>query len=546
MPTHTVTNQVPPLVDWNLFTSDPLLTSALKREGGEHVAESAAALGERLGSAEVAEWADLANRFPPRLVTHDPSGNRIDQVEYHAAWHQLMTLAVENGQHSLPWEKQPLEGAHVGRAALFYLGSQVESGHGCPISMTASVLPALRLQPDLAAIWEPAFTSRYYDRRFLPTPDKRGALAGMAMTEKQGGSDVRSNTTVAMPIDGGGPGGEYMLTGHKWFCSAPMCDAFLVLANAPRGLSCFLLPRFRPDGTVNEFRIQRLKDKLGNRSNASSEVELEGAWARMVEEEGRGVATIIEMVNGTRLDCTIGSAALIRRAVVQAIHHCSHRSAFGKLLTDQPAMKNVLADLVVESEAATLLMMRVAATCDRQALDQREAALRRILIPVAKFWVTKRASGVVNEALECLGGNGYVEESVMPRLLRESPVNAIWEGSGNVIALDVMRAVNREPHALEAFMDEIGLAGDRRVTAAGRRAQLAFADLRNPEEEARRLVELLAVAVQASLLVRFGRPEVAEAFAASRLECDWGKTYGTLPPGLPFDDIRRGAFLPSD
>src|SRR2546426_3623933 len=406
--------------------------------------------------------------------------------------------------------------------------SGVESGTGCPLSMTYAGVPALRAQPEVAEEWEPRLTSLEYDPRFIPAEGKRGALMGMAMTERQGGSDVRANTTVARPLNGGGPGAEYELTGHKWFCSAPMCDVFLVLAQAPGGLSCFLLPRWTPDGARNRFFLQRLKDKLGNRSNASSEVEFDAAWARLVGEEGRGVPTILEMVNHTRLDCVLGAAAVLRQAQWQAAHHCAYRRAFGKRLVDQPLMRNVLADLCVEAEAALLLMMRLARAYDRP----EESAFRRIATAVSKYWVCKRASAGVGEALECLGGNGYVEESGMPRLYREAPLNSIWEGSGNVICLDVLRALAKEPPALEALLAELRQArgADRRLDAHLDATEALLA--RAEESQARRLVEALALALQGTLVVRNAPPAVADAFCASRLGGDWGRTLGTLPRGV--------------
>jgi putative acyl-CoA dehydrogenase len=469
------------------------------------------------------------------LRTHDRYGRRIDEVEFHPAWHELMRLAVAHGLHALPW-REPRPGAHVARAALFFVLSQVEAGHGCPISMTYSAVPALRVEPELAAEWEPRFTSTAYDPQLRPAPEKTGALCGMAMTEKQGGSDVRANTTRARRLGRPGPAAEYELTGHKWFCSAPMCDAFLVLAQAERGLSCFLLPRFRPDGTRNAFHLQRLKDKLGNRSNASSEVELDGAWARLVGEEGRGVPTIIEMVNHTRLDCVIGAAATMRQAVAQATHHAAHRAAFGRRLLEQPLMQNVLADLAVESEAATLAMMRLARAYDAAAADEQEGRFRRLATAVVKYWVCKRTPVLVAEALECLGGNGYVEESGMPRLYREAPLNSIWEGSGNVICLDVLRAMAGGPEAAEAFFAEVGHGDDPRLDAFVAELRAELGDPRALEERARRLVERLALALGAALLVRHGDPAVAEAFSASRLAGDHGLAFGTLPVGT---DCRR-------
>ena len=413
--------------------------------------------------------------------------------------------------------------------------SQAEAGTGCPISMTYSVIPALRRQPDVAAAWEPRFLSLDYDRRSAPAPDKAGALCGMAMTEKQGGSDVRANTTVAVPIDGGGPGAEYELTGHKWFCSAPMCDAFLVLAQAEGGISCFLLPRWTPDGERNRFHIQRLKDKLGNRSNASSEVEFRGAWAQLVGEEGRGVATIIEMVSHTRLDCTIGSTSGMRAAVANAIWHAQHRSAFGKVLAEQPLMRNVLADLAIESEAATVSSTWLARQFDEaHAGDERATLIRRIATPVLKYWTCKRAPEHAVEALECFGGNGYIEESGMPRLFRESPLQSIWEGSGNVQALDALRALAKEPAVLEPFLAELeaGAGAEPRLDAAIAGVRRELSDSEQLESRARRVVERMALALQGSLLVRFGDPAVADAFCATRLERDWGNAFGTLPNGI--------------
>jgi putative acyl-CoA dehydrogenase len=408
--------------------------------------------------------------------------------------------------------------------------SGVESGTGCPLSMTYAGVPALRAQRELAAEWEPRLTSLEYDRRFIPADQKRGALMGMAMTERQGGSDVRANTTVARPLNGGGPGAEYELSGHKWFCSAPMCDVFMVLAQADGGLSCFLLPRWTPDGERNRFHIQRLKDKLGNRSNASSEVEFDGAWARLVGEEGRGVPVIIEMVNYTRLDCVLGSTGLMRAAVAQAIHHCAHRAAFGKLLVDQPLMRNVLADLAIESEAATLTAMRLARACDEGD------PFKRLGLAVSKYWICKSAVWNVAEALECLGGNGYVELSGMPRLYREAPLNSIWEGSGNVNCLDVLRGMVRSPESVDAFFTEVESAGGE-VAAYARGVRDELSDLEEIEFRARRLVESMAVALQASVLVRHGDPAVADAFVATRLGGDRGRALGTLPRGVDCERI---------
>jgi putative acyl-CoA dehydrogenase len=526
-------NQPPPLVDYNLFEADAPLRESLEREGGSWAQDMVGELGRLGGTQQAIDWGFQANAHPPVLRTHDRFGNRIDEVEFHPSWHRLMEVSVGHGLHALPW-REPRPGAHAARAAAFYVWSQVEGGHGCPVSMTYAAVPALRKQDDLGATWEPLITTLEYDPGLRPASTKRGALFGMAMTERQGGSDVRSNTTRAEPtVDGG-----YLLTGQKWFCSAPMCDAFLVLAQAPRGLTCFLLPRVLPDGTLNRFHIQRLKDKLGNRSNASAEVELVDAWAEMVGEEGRGVRTIIEMVNHTRLDCVIGSASLMRQAVAQATHHTAHRSAFGKVLSEQPLMLNVLADIAVESEAATILMMRLAGAFDR-ASDSGESQFRRLALAVSKYWVCKRAIAVVAEALECHGGNGYVEESIMPRLYREAPLNSIWEGSGNVNALDVLRAMDREPESIAAFLAEVELAkgSDARLDRAVTDLKAELANAAEDEIRARRVVERMAVALQGSLLIRFGAPAVANAFCASRLQGDWGHSLGTLPHDAKFASI---------
>ena len=524
-------NQPPPLVDYNLFDADLPLRESLEREGGSWAHDVVRDLGHLAGTEEAIHWGFQANSNPPELHTHDRFGNRIDEVEFHPAWHRLMEVAVGHGLHALPW-REPRPGAHAARAAAFYVWSQVEGGHGCPVSMTYAALPALRKQPELAARWEPLITSVAYDPGLRPPASKKGALFGMAMTERQGGSDVRANTTRADAVEAGGSGGEYFLTGHKWFCSAPMCDAFLVLAQAPGGLSCFLLPRVLDDGERNRFHIQRLKDKLGNRSNASAEILLDGAWAVMVGEEGRGVRTIIEMVNHTRLDCVIGSASLMRQAVAQATHHAAHRRAFGRLLSEQPLMVNVLADIAVESEATTLLMMRLAGAFDRVS-DPHEAAFKRLALAVAKYWTCKRAIGVVSEALECHGGNGYVEESILPRLYREAPLNSIWEGSGNVNALDVLRAIGREPESLGAFIAEVEPAAklDPRLDRSLNELKGWLADEADIEWRARRIVERMAVVLQASLLLRHGDSDVADAFCASRLD-GGSHAFGTLPSGV--------------
>ncbi|GGX23574.1 acyl-CoA dehydrogenase [Streptomyces malachitofuscus] len=527
--THTVTNQAPPLVQYDVFGSDRALVEAVERHLAADVRDEGlselSALGRTTGSAQVQEWGVQANEHPPRLRTHDRYGHRIDEVDFHPAWHRLLGKGVSAGL-TAAWGRP---GGHVRRAAAFQMWTQVEAGNGCPLSMTHAAVPALRAEPELAAVWEPRLTSTIYDRALRPPGQKPGALFGMGMTEKQGGSDVRTNTTAARPL---AEDGAYELTGHKWFCSAPMSDAFLVLAQAPDGLTCFLVPRVLEDGTRNVFLIQRLKDKLGNRSNASAEVEFDGTWARRVGEEGRGVRTIIGMVAATRLDCVLGSAGLMRQAVAQAVHHCAHREAFGGKLVDQPLMRNVLADLALESEAATTLAMRLAAAYDDGG--EQERALLRIAVPAAKYWVTKRCAPVAVEAAECLGGNGYVEESGMPRLVRESPLNSIWEGAGNVQALDVLRALRREPAALDAYLREVGQArgADHRLDGAIKNLLTELADLEGVEGRARRLVERLALVLQGSLLVRYAPPQVADAFCASRLGGDTGAAFGTLPPTL--------------
>ncbi|MFI5668100.1 acyl-CoA dehydrogenase family protein [Streptomyces sp. NPDC051704] len=534
--THTVTNQAPPLVGHDVYGTDRALREGVERHLSAaapellgEVREELHELGRAAGSAQAQRWGALANENPPELRTHDRYGNRIDEVEFHPAWHRLLGHAVGAGLTDA-WGRPA---GHLRRAAGFFVWSQAEAGHGCPVSMTHAAVPALRADPELAAEWEPLLTSHVYEQGLRPAGRKAGVLFGMGMTEKQGGSDVRANTTAAKPLDAAG---EYLLTGHKWFCSAPMSDGFLVLAQAsPSGresLTCFLVPRVLPDGTRNVFAIQRLKDKLGNRSNASAEVEFDGTWARRVGEEGRGVRTIIGMVAATRLDCVLGSAAQMRQALTQAVHHAEHRSAFGARLIEQPLMRNVLADLALESEAATTLALRLAAAYD--AGTEQERAFLRIAVPAAKYWVTKRCTPMVAEALECLGGNGYVEESGLPRLLRESPLNSIWEGSGNVQALDVLRALQREPMALNAFLREVGLArgADHRLDSAIKGLLTELADLEGIEARARRVVERMALVLQGSLLVRWAPPEVADAFCASRLGGDWGAAFGTLPHSL--------------
>ncbi|WP_328542208.1 MULTISPECIES: acyl-CoA dehydrogenase family protein [unclassified Streptomyces] len=536
--THAVTNQAPPLVGYDVFAADKALTEGVERHLepslAAEVREELGGLGRAAGSTQALEWGVLANGNPPTLHTHDRYGHRVDEVEFHPSWHRLMAKGVAAGLTSA-WSRP---GGHLRRAAAFLVWSQVEAGHTCPLSMTHAAVPALRADPALAAEWEPRLTSMVYDAGLRPAATKAGVVFGMGMTEKQGGSDVRANTTRATPL---AEDGTYELTGHKWFCSAPMSDGFLVLAQAPEGLTCFLLPRVLEDGTRNPFAIQRLKDKLGNRSNASAEVEFDGTWARRVGDEGRGVRTIIEMVAATRLDCVLGSAAIMRQAVAQAIHHCTYREAFGGRLVDKPLMRNVLADLALESEAATTLALRLAAAQDavQDTGSEQERAFLRIAVPAAKYWVTKRCTPMAAEALECLGGNGYVEESGMPRLLRESPLNSIWEGSGNVQALDVLRALQREPQALNAFLQEVGRArgADHRLDGAIKDLLTELADLEGIEARARRVVERIALVLQGSLLVRHAPPEVADAFCASRLGGDWGAAFGTLPHSLDLRSV---------
>ena len=532
--THEVENQPPPFEEIDLFGSDAALREGLEREGAGWASARAAAFGTQLGRAETLELGRRANQRPPELRSHDRFGNRIDEVEFDPAWHRIMALAMQHEVHNLPW-REPRSGAYVARAALHSMLSQVESGACCPLTMTFACVPALRHQPELAAEWEPRICGTVYEPRLVPAAQKQAVLIGMAMTEKQGGSDVRSNTTRAEPLAAGGAGEEaYELVGHKWFCSAPMSDAFLVLARTQRDLSCFLVPRFRPDGSRNPFRIQRLKDKLGNRSNASSEVEFAGSYGRMVGEEGRGVRTILDMVHHTRLDCVSGSAGLMRRAFAEALHHTKHRRAFGKRLVDQPLMQSVLADLALESEAATALMLRLARAYDEGPGDAGQRAFARIATAIGKFFVCKRAPAMIVEAMECLGGNGYVEESALPRLYREAPVNAIWEGSGNVICLDVLRAARREPDTLPALLDELRAArgGDARLDASVRELESWLANPGDLEPAARRLVERAALCLQASLLVRFAPAAVADAFCATRLGGAGGLGFGALAPGL--------------
>ncbi len=540
--THEVFNQPPPLEGVNLFTSDSALKDAIEREGAGAAREALATFGRVAGSAEAFERGRLANENPPRLQAYDRQGRRRDTVEYHPAYHALMRTSCEEGLHCSVWTHLSAGGhgrrsdAHVARAGAFYMAAQMEAGHCCPITMTNAAVPVLLQQPELAEAWLPKIIPYRYDPTFAPAGDKAAVTLGMGMTEKQGGTDVRAATTRAEPAGGGGPGAEYIITGHKWFMSAPMSDAFLVLAQAPGGLTCFLMPRFLPDGSINPLRFQRLKDKLGNRSNASSEVEFHGAHAWAIGEEGRGVATIIEMVTHTRLDCAVASAGLMRLALANAVHHAEHRTVFQKKLVDQPLMGQVLADLALDVEGATALSFRLARAFDR-ANDARAAAWRRLMTPVTKYWVCKIAPGMVAEAMECLGGGGYVEEAPLARLYREVPVNSIWEGSGSVMALDVMRVLQREPEAVEVVMEELAqmAADDARLRAAHERVQgflhePALLDLRG-----RTLVEALAV-LSAGAILKAGAPAaVADAFIATRLAGAPRQTYGQ---GLERADTR--------
>lgn len=530
--THEVFNQPPALENYNLYLQDQALREAVRRHGAGWAEAELTEFGELAGRADYIELGFQANENPPQLFTHDRFGHRVDLIKFHPAYHELMRIALEHGLHSAPWT-DPKLGAHVARAAKYYLQTQVEAAHGCPITMTFAAVPALRHQPDLAKTWLPRITARAYDPRNVPDAQKQAVTIGMAMTEKQGGSDVRANTTRAYPLGAGGPGQAYELVGHKYFVSAPMCDAFLVLAQAPGGLSCFLLPRWRPDGGKNPLQIQRLKRKMGNVANASSETELRGALAWMVGEEGRGVRTIIEMVAMTRFDCMIGSSAGMRQAAAQALHHCHHRSAFGAPLDRQPLMRNVLADLALESEAAMAFTLRMAHALDHQD-QEHERLLARVAVAVGKYWICKRTPQHAYEAMECIGGSGVMEDSIMPRLFRESPVNAIWEGSGNVQCLDVLRAMGKEPAVVDAFFAELAAArgGDDRYDRFVERLRQDMRDPAELEYRSRDLVDRMALAIQASLLIRAGNAAVSDAFCAGRLQDHASRNYGTLPKGV--------------
>ena len=540
-PTHEVINQVPELQDYNIFTTDTALTEGLRREKASWHETSLTRFGAELGSKEVLHLGELANRHLPELSTHDRFGNRIDYVEFHPSWHELLRLLRREGLHALPW-MQPQTGAHVARAAGYFMQSQVEAGSLCPTTMTFAAIPVLQNEPGLFSELQSKLFSCEHDSRDLPIAQKHSMLVGMGMTEKQGGSDVRTNATVARPLNGAGRGARYALTGHKWFLSAPMCDAHLVLARTDAGLSCFFVPRWRPDGSKNAVLVQRLKDKLGNRSNASGEVEFQDAYGVMVGEEGRGIPTIIEMVNHTRLDCVIGSAALMRHALVQAAHHARHRTAFGRHLAEQPLMRNVLSDLALESEAATLLMLRLASAFDTPD-DPLQRAWRRIVTPAAKFWICKRTLEFTGECMEVWGGNGYIDNAPMARLYREAPLNSIWEGSGNVMCLDVLRATEQEAGGFLLLLDALS-----DVAAAHPGLQDLVMALRNdlatpPEQRemlARRFVQRLVIAIQGSLMLQHAPTAVAEAFIASRIDAECGRVYGTLAaPALQKEILDR-------
>jgi putative acyl-CoA dehydrogenase len=546
--THEVFNQAPPFGDVNLFHCDPALQEGVSREGAEWAVADLERLGAELGRAAVLDLGRLANEFPPRLVNFDRGGHRVDEVEFHPAWHELMRLLIENGAHSLPWEA-PRPGAQVARAAAYLMFGQVENGSQCPVTMTYAAVPALRQHAGIAAHWLPTILSRAYDPRSLPIEQKRGALIGMGMTEKQGGTDVRANTTRATRMSpavaesrfGADWKEAWSLVGHKWFFSAPQSDAHLVLAQTDdggsAGLTCFFVPRYLPDGTRNAIRVQRLKNKLGNKSNASSEVEFCDAVGWMIGKEGRGIPTILEMGSHTRLDCVTGSAGIMRAALCHALHHARARSAFGRRLAEQPLMQNVLADLALESEAATAFALRLARCFDvgaDGAVDPRDALLGRLLTPAGKYWLCKRGPAFGAEAMEVMGGNGYVEDGPLARLYREFPVNSIWEGSGNVMCLDVLRAFAKGPETRDALAAELALAAgrDARFDAYCARLLDGLGTLAADEFGARRLAEHLVVAVQAGLLLRHAPAFVADAFVASRIAVDVGGAFGRLPDGV--------------
>ncbi len=549
--THEVFNQPTALDPFNAYDGDQALQHWVGVFQGDWHQAQLSEYGERCGS-DLFEAGFAANKYKPEFKPHSRFGERIDQVDFHPAYHQLMDAAIQAGHHSLPWKEKKM-GAHVARAAIEYMHSQAEPGTGCPLTMTFAAVPAIAHQPNIAKDWLPKITANHYDPRNVPFYEKEGLTIGMAMTEKQGGSDVRANSTRAYAVDKAGPGEAYEIVGHKWFCSAPMCDAFLVLAytgTQEQGLSCFLLPRWRPDGRKNEMYVQRLKDKMGNVSNASSEVEYRGAFAWMIGKEGRGVRTIIEMVSMTRFDCMVGSSAIMRQAVAQAIHHTSGRSAFGANLHEQPLMQNVLADLAIESEAALAISMRIAHSLDtlQQAdvsdeVAEQESRFSRVATAIGKYWICKRAAQFTYECMECIGGVGVVEDNILPRLYRESPINAIWEGSGNVQCLDVLRAMHKDPKVLKAFMQELKKGLGKYPVFDEYLASLnnEFDDLSHLEYRARSVVEKLALAWQASTLIQFGDESVAYGFVHSRLNQYGGYYYGTLPTDVDVKGIIQRA-----
>ena len=539
LPTHEVENMPPYIGNQDLWKNDKNLREAVNREGAGWAEKNLSAFGHLMGCTEMFDHAEKANKNPPELKAFDQYGNRINYVDYHPSYHHLLGVAIKNEIPSFAW-KHKKQGSQVAHMALTYMFNQVEGGVMCPMAMTYSVIPALKHNPDLEAQWLPKVLSNQYDDRDIPIDQKLGGTIGMFMTEKQGGSDVRANSTRAKPVSSSvGNGSEYLLTGHKYFCSAPMCDAFLVLANTNVGLSCFLVPRWKPNGERNSFFIQRLKDKLGNRSNASSEIELDDTLGTMIGEEGKGIKTILDMVIGNRIYCAVSSASLMRQAVVQVLHHVSHRSAFQKRLIDQPLMRNVVADMILESEAALNLSLRVARAVDNQNSNEDERSFARISTAISKYWVTKRAPYLVFEALECHGGPGYIEESVMPRLYREAPLNSIWEGSGNVMCLDVLRALQRDKNALPALLKELDLA-----KGANHNFDVSLANLKSNldsskgiETEARLITEKMACLIQASIFIRSGQEEKISAFCDSRLGPTWSGAFGTLSEGTNFDEI---------
>lgn len=539
LPTHEVENMPPYMGNQDLWKNDKNLRDAVNREGAGWAEKNLSAFGHLMGCTEMFDHAEKANKNPPELKAFDQYGNRINYVDYHPSYHHLLGVAIKNEIPSFAW-KHKKQGSQVAHMALTYMFNQVEGGVMCPMAMTYSVIPALKHNPDLEAQWLPKVLSNQYDDRDIPIDQKLGGTIGMFMTEKQGGSDVRANSTRAKPVSSSvGNGSEYLLTGHKYFCSAPMCDAFLVLANTNVGLSCFLVPRWKPNGERNSFFIQRLKDKLGNRSNASSEIELDNTLGTMIGEEGKGIKTILDMVIGNRIYCAVSSASLVRQAVVQVLHHVSHRSAFQKRLIDQPLMRNVVADMILESEAALNLSLRVARAVDNQNSNEDERSFARISTAISKYWVTKRAPYLVFEALECHGGPGYIEESVMPRLYREAPLNSIWEGSGNVMCIDVLRALQRDKNALPALLKELDLA-----KGANHNFDVSLANLKSNldsskgiETEARLITEKMACLIQASIFIRSGQEEKISAFCDSRLGPTWSGAFGTLSEGTNFDEI---------